>query len=329
MSYASGAKKRFTAQVQFEGGVDSTTMGADATLDKKSANFMALDPNGSDRVVTLPDLHRNKGVVFWIRHAGTANTITVKDDAASTVVTVYAGESVLVGSTGTESPEADGAWVVLSHVTGGVVLDLEGQTTGTPVVKLTDNLAAAWTIEEASNVYLKFVTTNGAESVTVAKALVVTGGTIDASSGATDVKIPDNNATAMRFREGTNDYIILCSTDSGERVQVEKHLLVDLGIGSTPATAQDIATGNTITLPTAGYTKRLTASGGAATGVILPAGTIDGQELFLINADAANDITMAAAGTSRVADGTGCVVTHLTAKRLVWDNTSSRWYRST
>lgn len=93
----------------------------------------------------------------------------------------------------------------------------------------------------------------------------------------------------------------------------------------TPATVQDLVTGNTITIPTVSC-KRLTAAGGAATGIIMTSGTIDGQILTLINADTANDITFAASGTSHVANGTGAVVTHLKALTLVWDNTTSLWY---
>jgi hypothetical protein len=101
-----------------------------------------------------------------------------------------------------------------------------------------------------------------------------------------------------------------------------------VGPAASPvAPVQDIATGNTITLPTGGFTKRLSASGGAATGVILTAGTTDGQLLALFNIEATNTITFAAAGTSNVADGTGAIIAALQAMILVWDTTSSRWYR--
>lgn len=97
----------------------------------------------------------------------------------------------------------------------------------------------------------------------------------------------------------------------------------------SPVTAvQNLATGNTITLPTTGTTKRLSASGGAATGVILTAGVADGQILILFNIEAANTITFAAAGTSNVADGASAVIGALRALVLVWDATSSRWFRT-
>jgi hypothetical protein len=87
-----------------------------------------------------------------------------------------------------------------------------------------------------------------------------------------------------------------------------------------------VATGNTITLPANTSTKRLTATAGAATGVILTAGTVDGQELTLVNVHATNAITFAAAGTSNVADGVASAVAALTATTFVWDATSARWF---
>ena len=44
------------------------------------------------------------------------------------------------------------------------------------VISLTDNLATALDIKEAANSYLKFSTTNGSETVTVGKPLLMSGG---------------------------------------------------------------------------------------------------------------------------------------------------------
>jgi hypothetical protein len=92
---------------------------------------------------------------------------------------------------------------------------------------------------------------------------------------------------------------------------------------STLATAQSIATGNTILLPTGG-TKKLTTAG-AATGVILTAGTYDGQELTLFN-NSANSITFAAVGTSNVANGTSAVIAANAGMTLVWSASDTKWY---
>lgn len=97
------------------------------------------------------------------------------------------------------------------------------------------------------------------------------------------------------------------------------------GPSSSLATAATIATSGTIALPAQGDTAKLT-TGGAVTGVVLTAGTYDGQRLNLINTSA-NSITFAAAGTSNVADGTSAVLAANRSMCFVWEATSARWYR--
>jgi hypothetical protein len=95
----------------------------------------------------------------------------------------------------------------------------------------------------------------------------------------------------------------------------------------TPATVQDVSTSGTITLPSNTFVKRLTASGGAATSVVLDAGAYDGQLLVLLNADTTNDITFnATAATGHVAEG-AAVITHKAAITVVYDSTTSLWYK--
>lgn len=90
---------------------------------------------------------------------------------------------------------------------------------------------------------------------------------------------------------------------------------------------QSIADSGTITLPTTGKNAIVATSSAAnKTGVILAAGIHDGQEITLINTSS-NSLTFAAAGTSRVADGTGAILAALTAMTLVWEAGSARWYR--
>jgi hypothetical protein len=86
-----------------------------------------------------------------------------------------------------------------------------------------------------------------------------------------------------------------------------------------------VTTGSTIN--TAGFcTVRVTAAG-AVTGVILQSGTVDGQKVSIVHESvAANTITMAAAGTSHVADGVGTVIAGLTAQSFIWNANTSLWY---
>lgn len=86
-----------------------------------------------------------------------------------------------------------------------------------------------------------------------------------------------------------------------------------------------VATSGTITTTGTGYVR--TAPAGAVTGVIMQAGIADGQRVTISNSSAAaSTITMAAAGTSNVADGVGTVIAGLTAQSFVWDATAARWF---
>ena len=91
---------------------------------------------------------------------------------------------------------------------------------------------------------------------------------------------------------------------------------------------QSINTGDTILLPVLGFNTRVATSTLAdKTGVILTAGTADGQTINIINTSAANTITFAAAGTSNVADGVLAVIPALRAMIFTWVAATSRWYR--
>ena len=92
-------------------------------------------------------------------------------------------------------------------------------------------------------------------------------------------------------------------------------------------TAQALSTGNTITLPANTGIVRVSAAA-AVTGIILPAGTIDGQTITVIHISAAaNTITFAASGTSHVADGASDVITGPSCRVFKWSAQDSLWYK--
>lgn len=97
------------------------------------------------------------------------------------------------------------------------------------------------------------------------------------------------------------------------------------GLYNTPAAVQSLtANGQTITLPATGWMKEITATG-AYTGIILAAGSTDGQVLGLFNSSG-NSPVFAASGTSNVAAGTGAAIVALRLMLCVWDSGSSLWY---
>lgn len=91
------------------------------------------------------------------------------------------------------------------------------------------------------------------------------------------------------------------------------------------ATAPSIGNNGTISTASLGSSRVTTA--GAVTGIILQAGTAAGQTVIVVN-ESANTLTMAASGTSNVADGTSCVIAANRAMWFVWDSGTSRWHHS-
>ncbi len=97
---------------------------------------------------------------------------------------------------------------------------------------------------------------------------------------------------------------------------------------TSPVTSvQSLADSATIVLPTTGINAIVATSTAAnKTGIILTAGIIQGQKITLINTSA-NSLTMAAAGTSNVADGVSCVLPALRCMSFVWESGAARWFR--
>ena len=132
------------------------------------------------------------------------------------------------------------------------------------------------------------------------------------------------------FRDETGQPAIVSSI-SGAHVRVggadalTGTQFVGCGHGSASSGAvQAVSTGGTIAI-TGGTV--LLSSAAAASGMIMPVGNFDGQEVTLINTNAANLIDFAAAGTSRVANGASCDVFALTAVKLVWSASQALWYQ--
>lgn len=82
------------------GGTNSETLAADKTLVTYSPKFQRLNPNGSDRIVTLPALTSSAGLWFVISNTGTSGNLTVNNPAASLIVSVLPGKYAIVGCEG-------------------------------------------------------------------------------------------------------------------------------------------------------------------------------------------------------------------------------------
>jgi len=78
--------------------------------------------------------------------------------------------------------------------------------------------------------WIDVLTVKGEPTGTGVDPYVLLGGNLDMSSGSYDILIPDNQATALEIKEGTNAYITFNSTDGSERVTINKNMTAALNL---------------------------------------------------------------------------------------------------
>jgi len=90
------------------------------------------------------------------------------------------------------------------------------------------------------------------------------------------------------------------------------------------STSPALATSGTITTANVGVAR--VNPGSAVTAVVLGSGTINGQQVTVVNeAAVSNTIQFAASGSSFVADGTNDIIPGLQMRTFVWDSTLTAW----
>lgn len=128
-------------------------------------------------------------------------------------------------------------------------------------------------------------------------------------------------ATDIHFYNALRTYGALAH-DDGTVVYLKAGYFVE----TTSASSASLVNGSTITTAHVGVA-RVTESA-AVTGIIMQAGTVDGQECWVVN-QGGFSITMAASGTSNVADGVSCIIAASGgAKLFVWNNATLLWYHA-
>lgn len=127
-------------------------------------------------------------------------------------------------------------------------------------------------------------------------------------SGGTDVIISQHEAKTFVWNATTSLWYV---TD------------VRFGEQSAEATGA----GNDETIDTTNRVSFYDPGGASRTGVILEAGVRDAQQVTVVNiANAAEDITFAAAGTSNVAGGASVVISQFEATTFTWHASTALWY---
>lgn len=127
------------------GGYVEATLSGARTLDGSSPKHQRLNPNGSNRNVTLPAEETSKGKEFFIANTGTSGNLVVLDDAAATISTVNPGEQGVFTCNGTN-------WL-------GEVTFFNASGGGQPYIAGTQIASTAAEIDAACDVSTRLVNT--------------------------------------------------------------------------------------------------------------------------------------------------------------------------
>jgi hypothetical protein len=98
-SYNSSQSFKVARHFQFKNGVNFESITANKTLTYKDSMFQSLTPDAA-RDLVLPA--EKDGAVFFVKNESGSFAITVKDDAASTIETLAAGEACVLACDGTD-----------------------------------------------------------------------------------------------------------------------------------------------------------------------------------------------------------------------------------
>lgn len=104
-NHTTEGRRPLTYQLQIRGGYGSATLTGTTQLTAKSSQLLRLDPGGANRNVDLPGpdqgIADNEGLVFEILNtADAAESLTVRNPAGGTVVTISQNEKCRVVGTG-------------------------------------------------------------------------------------------------------------------------------------------------------------------------------------------------------------------------------------
>jgi len=176
MAFKSSNPFRVTRPVVLVDGYEATTASGNLTLTRQSSTYQAIDPNGSDRNVTLPAEEVNNGLSFVIYNSGSAGEdLAALNDAAATIRTINAGECALFicsGSAWASFPMAGLATIASlddsGYLYGGLDLDWYLHHDGDKGLEIgiANNDATALRVLQGAEPYLTISTVTGAEAIT-------------------------------------------------------------------------------------------------------------------------------------------------------------------
>ena len=172
----------------------------------------------------------------------------------------------------------------VADAANGLNVDMSAANTGTGVITLRDNMAAALTIKEGSNAYMTFVSTNSGEKITVAKALDLDAAvqldstlTVGEDDTGYDVKFFGASASHFLLWDESADELVLAADSKlsfhdaagDENIVASSNGHLEINSGTTldmTAPTVDVNASTAVTIDTPGVTITDTTTSSATEG---------------------------------------------------------------
>tara|TARA_R110002167_G_scaffold33353_11_gene107194 strand:- start:2666 stop:6238 length:3573 start_codon:yes stop_codon:yes gene_type:complete len=247
-----------TGQGQVKGALlvsGASTFNNDVTVTKDLHVTSGLTISGSTTAnsSSMTQLNVSRGLTT---DEGAVVRGTLKVSGAAT----FAGTAGLAATTVTSLDVSDGNItnvgdidadsVSVADAANGLNIDFSGANTGTGIITVADNLAAALTVKEGSNEIVKVVSTNSSEEIVLGYKLdlgdndIENVGTIsadvlqpDAAGVGLDIQfegnttknkmsLTDNLADALNITQGGNSYLKFTTTNDTEAITAGKNVVL-------------------------------------------------------------------------------------------------------
>ena len=247
-----------TGQGQVKGALlvsGASTFNNDVTVTKDLHVTSGLTISGSTTAnsSSMTQLNVSRGLT-------TAEGAVVRGTLKVSGAATFAGTAGLAATTVTSLDVSDGNItnvgdidadsVSVADAANGLNIDFSGANTGTGIITVADNLAAALTVKEGSNEIVKVVSTNSSEEIVLGYKLdlgdndIENVGTIsadvlqpDAAGVGLDIQfegnttknkmsLTDNLADALNITQGGNSYLKFTTTNDTEAITAGKNVVL-------------------------------------------------------------------------------------------------------
>ncbi len=253
--------------------------------------------------------------------------------AGNTVTMAASGTSNAFGGTNDVIPGGQGRL----YVWDDQLASGSGLWCATPQVSSTASFTPS--VSAAATASSGTITTSGVQVARVAPTAAITAVVMGAGLAAGQICAVNNESAfsvqmaasaTSNVADGVNCLIpanqsrLFTYTNSlwYEIAALQSGALTDIASATSPATA------SSGTIATAGVGTARSTPTAAITAVVLGTGTVNGQEVTVVNESTtgANSITFAASATSNIANGVTSVISGLTCAKFKW--VGSLWYHS-